>query len=275
MTLIELKGIRKIYQMGMLQVEALKNIDLSINKGELLTISGPSGSGKSTILNIIGLIDMPTAGKVFVNGEQIFSDEDQKYYIKHGKISGQADSHICKIRKNNIGIIFQSFNLFPVLNVYQNIEYPFHLGIDNLKGMSRGEQKDWINYLIERVGLKDYVKHRSMELSGGQRQRVAIARALATKAPVILADEPTANLDSVTGEQILQLMKEINQEFETTFVFSTHDNRIVEMADRVVRILDGKIIDEGNDAAEISVETKPSEKKESVKIDELFNLEFN
>ena len=255
--------------MGMLQVEALKDIDLSINKGELLTISGPSGSGKSTILNIIGLIDMPTAGKVFVNGEQIFSEDDQRYYIKHGKISGKADSRICRIRKNNIGIIFQSFNLFPVLNVYQNIEYPFHLGIENLKGMSRAEQKDWINYLIERVGLTEYVKHKSMELSGGQKQRVAIARALATKVPVILADEPTANLDSVTGEQILQLMKDINEEFQTTFVFSTHDNRIVEMADRVVRILDGKILDENGPDSNFHNE-RPEEK-----IDEMFNLEFN
>ena len=270
MALIELQGIKKIYQMGMLQVEALQNVNLSINQGELLTISGPSGSGKSTILNIIGLIDMPTAGKVFVNGEQVFSDADQIYYIKHGKISREADSRICKLRKNNIGIIFQSFNLFPVLNVYQNIEYPFHLGIENVKDMKKSEQKEWINYLIERVGLTDYVKHKSMELSGGQRQRVAIARALATKAPVILADEPTANLDSVTGEQILNLMKDINREFKTTFVFSTHDNRIVEMADRVVRILDGKIIDdEKSEASE-----KQDELEKIQKNDDLFNLEF-
>ncbi|MCR5699593.1 MAG: ABC transporter ATP-binding protein [Treponemataceae bacterium] len=242
MALIELKDIKKIYQMGAIQVEALKDINLSIEKGEFLTISGPSGSGKSTILNILGLIDMPNAGKVFINGNPVFTDEDQKYYIKNGKISREADSRICRIRKNNVGIIFQSFNLFPVLNVYQNIEYPFHLGIENIRGMKKKEQKEWIMYLINRVGLEKWVTHRPNELSGGQRQRVAIARALATKAPIILADEPTANLDTETGNQILQLMKEINKEFETTFIFSTHDQKIVDLADRVVKILDGKII---------------------------------
>ncbi|MGP1587973.1 MAG: ABC transporter ATP-binding protein [Treponemataceae bacterium] len=241
MTIIELQRVKKIYQLGSLEVEALKGVSFSVDKGEFVTIAGPSGSGKSTILNIVGLIDMPNTGKVFLNGKPVFTDKDQLFYQKTGKISGNADSRICKIRKNNIGFIFQSFNLLPVLNVYENIEYPLHLGIESVKDMSKQERREWIEYLISRVGLEKFFTHKPSQLSGGQRQRVAIARSLVTKTPIILADEPTANLDSKTGENILSLMKEMNKEFNTTFIFSTHDRKIMDMADRCIKIKDGQL----------------------------------
>ena len=152
MALIELQNIHKKYQLGLQEVEALKGISLKIEKGEFVSIAGPSGSGKSTILNILGLIDMPNSGTIFMNDERVFSEKEQQYYIKTGKLSKSADGKICKIRKNNIGFIFQNFNLLPVLNVYENIEYPLHLGGSTAKSMSKSEKKDWIMYLIEKVG---------------------------------------------------------------------------------------------------------------------------
>lgn len=243
MALIELQNIHKKYQLGLQEVEALKGISLKIEKGEFVSIAGPSGSGKSTILNILGLIDMPNSGTIFMNDERVFSEKEQQYYIKTGKLSKSADGKICKIRKNNIGFIFQNFNLLPVLNVYENIEYPLHLGGTTANSMSKSEKKDWIMYLIEKVGLEKWIDHKPFELSGGQRQRVAIARSLVTKAPLILADEPTANLDSNTGDQILSLLQEINRDMNTTFIFSTHDSKIMNLANHVIRILDGKIVE--------------------------------
>ena len=243
MALIELQNIHKKYQLGLQEVEALKGISLKIEKGEFVSIAGPSGSGKSTILNILGLIDMPNSGTIFMNDERVFSEKEQQYYIKTGKLSKSADGKICKIRKNNIGFIFQNFNLLPVLNVYENIEYPLHLGGGTAKSMSKSEKKDWIMYLIEKVGLEKWMNHKPSELSGGQRQRVAIARSLVTKAPLILADEPTANLDSNTGNQILSLLQEINRDLNTTFIFSTHDSKIMNLANHIIRILDGKIVE--------------------------------
>jgi putative ABC transport system ATP-binding protein len=243
MALIELQNIHKKYQLGLQEVEALKGISLKIEKGEFVSIAGPSGSGKSTILNILGLIDMPNSGTIFMNDERVFSEKEQQYYIKTGKLSKSADGKICKIRKNNIGFIFQNFNLLPVLNVYENIEYPLHLGGSTAKSMSKSEKKDWIMYLIEKVGLEKWMNHKPSELSGGQRQRVAIARSLVTKAPLILADEPTANLDSNTGNQILSLLQEINRDLNTTFIFSTHDSKIMNLANHIIRILDGKIVE--------------------------------
>ena len=243
MALIELQNIHKKYQLGLQEVEALKGISLKIEKGEFVSIAGPSGSGKSTILNILGLIDMPNSGTIFMNDERVFSEKEQQYYIKTGKLSKSADGKICKIRKNNIGFIFQNFNLLPVLNVYENIEYPLHLGGNTAKSMSKSEKKDWIMYLIEKVGLEKWMNHKPSELSGGQRQRVAIARSLVTKAPLILADEPTANLDSNTGNQILSLLQEINRDLNTTFIFSTHDSKIMNLANHIIRILDGKIVE--------------------------------
>ena len=243
MSLIELKNITKIYKLGSQEVKALDGVSLKIDKGEFVSIAGPSGSGKSTILNILGLIDMPNSGAIFINDERVFSEKDHQYYVKTGKLSRMADGKVCKIRKDTIGFIFQSFNLLPVLNVYENIEYPLHLGGITSKTMSKSEKKDWVMYLIEKVGLEKWIDHKPSELSGGQRQRVAIARSLVTKAPLILADEPTANLDSKTGDQILTLLQDINKDMKTTFIFSTHDSKIMNLANHVIRILDGKIVE--------------------------------
>jgi putative ABC transport system ATP-binding protein len=225
MTIIELKDVKKTYPLGKLRVEAVKGVTFAIEKGDFISIAGPSGSGKSTILNMIGCIDRPTEGTVEIRGTST------------AKLS---DREITALRHEVIGFIFQSFNLVPVLDVYENIEFPLLLGREK---MPRGERRDWIEFLIREVGLEQWRKHRPNELSGGQRQRVAIARALANKPEIVLADEPTANLDSATGEQIIELMKKINREMETTFVFSTHDTKIVEIADHVIRLRDGLIVE--------------------------------
>jgi len=222
-TIIEAKDVRKVYPLGKVEVEAVKGVSFSIEKGDFISIAGPSGSGKSTILNMIGLIDTPTSGEVYIEGKPI---------------SGLSDKQLTTLRHETIGFIFQSFNLIPVLNVYENVEFPLLLGKEK---MGKGERKDWIDFLIAEVGLDQWRNHRSNELSGGQRQRVAIARALVGKPAIVMADEPTANLDSQNGEQILELMKKINQDMNTTFIFSTHDAKIVGMADHVIRLRDGLV----------------------------------
>lgn len=220
-------------------VKAVDNVSFTIEAGNFCAISGPSGSGKSTLLNLIGLTDLPSAGSVILNGIDIY---DGINLSKTHKIPLSIDSKLTDLRRNLLGFIFQTFNLIPVLNVYENISIPLHLGDSPaLQNMSKKEQNEWVDYLIETVGLTDWKKHRPSELSGGQRQRVAIARALVTKCPVILADEPTANLDSTNGDQILTLMKKINDELKTTFIFSTHDQKIVNMANQVIKIRDGKL----------------------------------
>ena len=223
MTIIEAKDVRKVYPLGKVEVEAVKGVSFCIEKGSFISIAGPSGSGKSTILNMIGLIDTPTTGEVFIEGKPI---------------SGLNDKQLTTLRHETIGFIFQSFNLIPVLNVYENVEFPLLLGKEK---MNKAERKEWIDFLIEEVGLSQWKHHRSNELSGGQRQRVAIARALVGKPSIVMADEPTANLDSTTGEQILDLMKKVNKELNTTFIFSTHDAKIVGLADHVIRLKDGLI----------------------------------
>ena len=239
MAIVELRNVSKIYQMEKVAVKAVDNVSFTIEAGNFCAISGPSGSGKSTLLNLIGLTDLPSAGSVILNGIDIY---DGINLSKTHKIPLSIDSKLTDLRRNLLGFIFQTFNLIPVLNVYENISIPLHLGDSPaLQNMSKKEQKEWVDYLIETVGLTDWKKHRPSELSGGQRQRVAIARALVTKCPVILADEPTANLDSTNGDQILALMKKINDELKTTFIFSTHDQKIVNMANQVIKIRDGKI----------------------------------
>lgn len=223
MAIIQLTQAKKNYMLGKTIVEAVKGVDISIEAGGFISIAGPSGSGKSTILNMIGLIDTPSSGEVFINGEPT---------------SRLKDRELTRLRHDFIGFIFQSFNLIPVLNVRENIEFPLLLG---KKGRITKESREWIDFLITEVGLKDHQLHRSNELSGGQRQRVAIARALVGKPAVVLADEPTANLDSVTGEQILALMKKVNRELNTTFIFSTHDDKVVLLADHVIRLKDGLV----------------------------------
>ena len=239
MAIVELRNVSKIYQMEKVAVKAVDNVSFSIEAGNFCAISGPSGSGKSALLNLIGLTDLPSAGSVILNGIDIY---DGINLSKTHKIPLSIDSKLTDLRRNLLGFIFQTFNLIPVLNVYENISIPLHLGDSPaLQNMSKKEQNEWVDYLIETVGLTDWKKHRPSELSGGQRQRVAIARALVTKCPVILADEPTANLDSTNGDQILALMKKINDELKTTFIFSTHDQKIVNMANQVIKIRDGKI----------------------------------
>lgn len=240
MNLIELKDISKNYKMDKVIVKAVDKASFSIKKGEFAAISGSSGSGKSTILNIIGLIDLPTSGSLLLNGNDIYA---QTKLSADTKLSAVLDKKLTVLRRKNLGFIFQTFNLIPVLNVRENVELPLTLGSSfATETMGKKELDEWIDFLIETVGLSAWKNHKPSKLSGGQRQRVAIARALATKAPVILADEPTANLDSKNGDQILELMKTLNKELETTFIFSTHDAKIVNMADHVIKISDGKII---------------------------------
>ena len=240
MNLIELKDISKNYKMDKVIVKTVDKASFSIKKGEFAAISGSSGSGKSTLLNIIGLIDLPTSGSLLLNGNDIYA---QTKLSADTKLSAVLDKKLTVLRRKNLGFIFQTFNLIPVLNVRENVELPLTLGSSfATETMGKKELDEWIDFLIETVGLSAWKNHKPSELSGGQRQRVAIARALATKAPVILADEPTANLDSKNGDQILELMKTLNKELETTFIFSTHDAKIVNMADHVIKISDGKII---------------------------------
>lgn len=239
-SIIELKGISKDYQMDKVTVKAVDRASFSIQKGEFAAISGPSGSGKSTLLNIIGLIDLPTEGTLLLNGNNIYA---QTKLSASAHLSASLDRKLTVLRRRNLGFIFQTFNLIPVLNVRENIALPLTLG-DSFatESMNKTELDEWTDFLIETVGLSAWKKHKPSELSGGQRQRVAIARALVTKAPVILADEPTANLDSRNGDQILELMKKLNKELETTFIFSTHDSKIVQMSDHVIQISDGAIV---------------------------------
>lgn len=240
MAIIELNNVSKIYQMDKVEVRAVDKVSFKIEKGEFAAISGPSGSGKSTLLNIIGLIDLPSNGQVILEGEDVYKNIN---LTKTKKVPLKLDSRLTELRRSHLGFIFQTFNLIPVLNVWENIELPLSLGKSPAtETMNVAERKDWIEYLLETVGLENRRKNKPSELSGGQRQRVAIARALVTKAPIILADEPTANLDSKNGDQILQLMKKLNQELKTTFVFSTHDAKIVALSDHVIKIRDGVII---------------------------------
>ena len=222
MNIIEIKGVTKDYALGTTTVHALRGVDLDIEEGDLMTIMGPSGSGKTTLLNIIGCIDKATEGSVTVHGDEV---------------SSLSDRQITDLRLHRIGFIFQTFNLIPVLNTLENVEFPLLL----LKKDSRSEIRRKAEKLIEEVGIKEYVKHRPSELSGGQRQRVAIARALVTNPDIVLADEPTANLDSVTGAQILDLMKEMNAREKTTFIFSTHDANVLTYAKTMVKIKDGVV----------------------------------
>ena len=242
MAIVELKNVSKIYQMDKVSVKAVDDISFSIEQGSFCAISGPSGSGKSTLLNIIGLTDLPSSGTVLINDIDIYKDIDLS---KTHTIPLSIDSKLTDYRRNLLGFVFQTFNLIPVLNVYENIVIPLHLGDSPARqNMNKKEQTEWVDFLIETVGLTNWKKHKPSELSGGQRQRVAIARALVTKCPIILADEPTANLDSTNGDQILELMQKLNHELKTTFIFSTHDQKIVNMATQVIKIRDGKVLEQ-------------------------------
>lgn len=226
MRIVEMNNVTKDYPLGNTTVHALKGVDFAVEEGDFLSIVGPSGSGKTTMLNIIGCIDHATEGKVIVHGNDI---------------SNLSDKELTDLRLHRIGFIFQTFNLIPVLTIRENVEFPLLLMKKNKP--TKAEIKDRVEKLIEEVGLKDHINHRPYELSGGQRQRVAIARALVTNPDIVLADEPTANLDSETGEKILELMKELNIVEKTTFIFSTHDPDVLKYAKHVVKIRDGKIVE--------------------------------
>jgi putative ABC transport system ATP-binding protein len=209
--------------MGNNEIQALKDINLDFAEGEFISIAGPSGSGKTTLLNIIGLIDTFNEGSLTISNVEIKNQNRQE---------------LARLRRELIGFVFQSFNLLPVLNVYENVELPLIIA---KKGGTKEQRRERVLYLLEEVGLADRASHTPAELSGGQQQRVAIARALVVSPRIVIADEPTANLDSDTGEKVLKLMKEINRTEKTTFVFSTHDPEIWKMANHIVFLHDGSV----------------------------------
>lgn len=221
-TIVALENAEKSYPLGSVVVQALRGIDLTIEAGEFTSIAGPSGSGKTTLLNLVGCVDVPTVGSVRIDGRATES---------------LSDAELTRLRLHKLGFIFQSFNLVPVLNVYQNVEFPLLLQ----GGVSAATRRERVLDLVEKVGLSPQLKQRPSELSGGQRQRVAIARALVTRPRIVLADEPTANLDSVTGENILDLMRSMNEGDGTTFIFSTHDPQVMRHAGRIIRLMDGRV----------------------------------
>jgi putative ABC transport system ATP-binding protein len=231
MPIVELRNVTKDYRLDKVVVQALRGVDLRVEEGDFLSIVGPSGSGKTTLLNLIGCVDTATSGTVIVNGHDT---------------AHLSDRALTSLRLDTLGFIFQSFNLVPVLNVFQNVELPLLLQ----KKLSTSERTARVDELLDKVGLAAHAKHRPSELSGGQRQRVAIARALVTRPKIVMADEPTANLDSQTGDAIIDLMKEMNKSEKTTFIFSTHDAKVMSHADKVLRLVDGRIAGAGETPAE-------------------------
>jgi putative ABC transport system ATP-binding protein len=222
MSIAKLENIHKVYHIGKIDFPALRGISFSIEEGEFLSIAGPSGSGKTTVLNLLGCLDKPSKGKIF---------------LEEKDITALPTAKLADVRRKNIGFIFQTFNLIPVLTATENVEFPLIL-----KGQHDTKERHQVTEeILTEVGLKDFLHRRPNEMSGGQQQRVAVARALVKKPKLVLADEPTANLDSVTGEEILQLMLELNQKTSTTFVFSTHDKMVMDFARRIIRLRDGKI----------------------------------
>lgn len=217
--ILETKGLRKYYGTGANQVRALDGVSLSVKQGEFVAVVGTSGSGKSTLLHMLGGLDRPTAGKVFVEGKDIFSLKDDA---------------LCIFRRRKIGFVFQSYNLVPVLNAEENITLPIELDGNRI-------DRNFIREIVEILGLEQKLNSLPGELSGGQQQRVAIARALATKPAIILADEPTGNLDSATSQDVLSLLKVTGDQFGQTIVMITHNEEIAQTADRIIRIEDGRI----------------------------------
>jgi putative ABC transport system ATP-binding protein len=222
--IVSVRDAVKNYTLGNVVVPALRGVTLDVQAGDFISIAGPSGSGKTTLLNLIGCVDTPTSGIVEVTGKDT---------------SKLSERELTSLRLHTIGFIFQSFNLVSVLTVFQNIELPLLLQ----RELGADERRTRVMELLDKVGIREYAQHRPSELSGGQRQRVAIARALVTRPQLVLADEPTANLDSVTGQNILDLMKELNRTEKTTFIFSTHDQKVMANANAIVRLADGKFVD--------------------------------
>ncbi len=225
---VRTENLTRIYEMGQEKIYGMDEVNFSLDRGDFVVISGPSGSGKSTLLNLIGCIDQPTKGEVYLDGEPT---------------SELSETERAAVRRERIGLIFQSFNLIPVLTAYENVEYPLLL-----QDAAPKEREEQVEELLRAVGLEEMKDRRPGALSGGQRQRVAIARALVGDPELVLADEPTANLDSTTGEKVMELMKELNEEFCVAFLVVTHDPLVVDYADRKIEILDGKL-KEGKEGA--------------------------
>ena len=223
MTILQTKDLRKIYGTGDTEVRALDGVNLTVEKGEFVAVVGTSGSGKSTLLHMLGGLDRPTSGTVTVDGREIFALKDEALTI---------------FRRRKIGFVFQNYNLVPVLNVYENIVLPIQLD-------GRAEDRGYVDQIIETLGLEKKLRSLPNNLSGGQQQRVAIARALAAKPAILLADEPTGNLDSKTSQDVMGLLKVTSQRFAQTIVMITHNEEIAQMADRIVRIEDGRITSRG------------------------------
>ena len=223
MAILETKDLKKIYGSGENEVHALDGVSISVEEGEFVAIVGTSGSGKSTLLNMLGGLDRPTSGSVVVRGKELMQLKDEQLTI---------------FRRRNVGFVFQNYNLLPILNVYENIVYPIE--IDGSK-----VDKEFVRQIIHNLGLERKLKNMPNNLSGGQQQRVAIARALATKPAIILADEPTGNLDSKTSMDVILLMQSISREFNQTILMITHNEEIAQMADRIIRIEDGKVVSGG------------------------------
>ncbi len=221
MEILKVENLTKIYGKDSTEVTALDHVSFEVEKGEFVAIVGASGSGKSTLLHLIGGVDRPTEGKVYIEGKDIYSFDDDKLAI---------------FRRRQIGLIYQFYNLIPVLNVEENIILPLEL--DNRK-----TDKEELNQLIRLLGLEDRIKHLPNELSGGQQQRTSIGRALITKPALILADEPTGNLDSKSGDEIVELLKKSNREYKQTIIMITHNMEIAKCADRIIRIEDGKVVE--------------------------------
>ena len=221
MSLVETVGIKKTYQQGKVEVQALKSISLSIEQGGFVALAGPSGSGKTTLLNIIGGLDVADTGRVIVDGNDY---------------STMNQTQLANLRLHNIGFVFQAFNLIPVLSAAENVEF-----VMLLQGIARDERARRAKAILEDVGLKDKYDRRPAELSGGQQQRVAVARAIVSNPSIVLADEPTANLDSTTGQGLLLMMKEMNEKKGVTFIFSTHDEMVMDYARRLIHIRDGSV----------------------------------
>ena len=222
MALIRLENVSKVYNSNGIESPALKTVSLLVEKGEFLSIAGPSGSGKTTLLNIMGCLDLPSSGTVFL--------EDKQVRYKKRK-------ELAELRRNSIGFVFQTFNLVPVLTAFENVEFPLLLKTR----MKAKERRQRVEEMLKNVGLEDLMQRKPSEMSGGQQQRVAIARALVKQPHIVLADEPTANLDSKTGREILQLMRNLNRKTNAAFIFSTHDQMVMDFAQRLIRLKDGQV----------------------------------
>jgi len=224
MSIVECIDVKKTYQQGKVDVQALKGVNLSIDQGGFIALAGPSGSGKTTMLNMIGGLDRADSGRIVVDGNA-FENMNQ--------------SQLADLRLHNVGFVFQAYNLIPVLSALENVEY-----VMLLQGVLPEERRDRARQILDEVGLEGMHDRRPAELSGGQQQRVAVARAIVSNPSIVLADEPTANLDSVTGKGLLEIMKQMNENKKVTFIFSTHDNMVMEYARRIVYLRDGLIADD-------------------------------